>query len=118
MSIVYRKLDAAGDYSFGRGLQDFTYGKYAVAQAIQTNLKLLQGEWWENTKKGLPLFQKILGQSGSYENIQLADQQIKNIIIGTQDVLSIDKFESKFENREYSFFSKVSTKYGSITVEG
>lgn len=116
MSIKYRKLDNNGDYSFGRGLQNFTYGQYAVKQAIQTRLKLLQGEWWENTKLGLPLFQKILGQRGTEENLKLADIEIKKIINDTQDVIGIESYDSRFENRELLFRAVVNTKYGQIDV--
>jgi len=116
MSLRYRILDANGDYLFGKGQQNFTYGKYSVAQAIKTRLALLQNEWWEDLDQGLPLFQSILGQNGTPDNIAIVDLLIKNVISGTQDVISIQDFISTYENRVYTFTCSVTTKYGVTTV--
>jgi len=112
----YRILDLNDDYSFGRGQQNLTYGIYAVTQAIKTRLNLLKGEWWENTEEGLPLFQSILGQIGTSNNLSIADSLVKERIIGTQDVISIESFSSTYENRSYSFSCTVNTKYGTTNV--
>ena len=63
--MIYRRLDADYDYTFGQGKQDFVSGVDAVAQAIYTRLFLLFGEWWEDQKDGLPLWQSIIGVPGS-----------------------------------------------------
>lgn len=112
----YRKLDENGDYSFGRGQQNLTYGSYAVVQAIKTRMKLLKEEWWEDKEDGLPLFQDILGKLGTDENIVIVDSIIKARILGTQDVISIEEFSSTYENRKYSYECKVNTKYGTIPL--
>jgi hypothetical protein len=110
----YRILDENDDYSFGRGQQNLTYGSYAVAQAIKTRLLLLKNEWWEDIEDGLPLFQEILGKTATKQNI--VDSLIKERILGTKDVTSIDEFSSSYEDRAYSFECKVNTKYGTISV--
>ena len=112
----YRKL-VKGDYSFGKGLGDFVSGAQAVSQAIQTRLLLLQGEWWESTEEGLPLFQNILGKPGTPENIQAIDLIIRDRIANTPDVIDIKNFQSSYENRKYSLRCIVETKYGEATVE-
>lgn len=112
-------LDVDGDYSFGKGQQNFTYGTYAVAQAIKTRLKLLKGEWWENTAEGLPLFQQILGASGTEDKLIIADFLIKEIIIGTENVKSIESFKRTFDSstREYSIEQCiVNTKFGEVEL--
>lgn len=113
----YRMLDVNGDYSFGKGLQNITYGTFAVSQAIKTRLLLFKGEWWENTEEGLPLFQNILGKPGESSNLIIIDNLIKERIIKTPDVLSIKNFESSFEHRIYSFNCTVTTKYGDAAVQ-
>lgn len=102
----------------GKGQQDFTYGAYAVGQAIQTRLKLLKGEWWEDLESGLPLFNDILGKSGTTTNITITDSYIKEIILGTKDVTGIEEFTSTFDSttRVYIFNCKVNTLYGIVIV--
>lgn len=112
----YRILDADGDMKFGRGQQDLTYGLYAVAQAVKTRLLLLKNEWWEDIEDGLPLFQQILGQPGTNKNIAIVDSLIKERIIGTIDVTSIESFSSNYDNRSYSFTTTINTNYGTTTL--
>lgn len=112
----YRIMDSSGDYQFGRGLQDITYGAYAVAQAIKTRLSLLKGEWWENAEEGFPVFQQIIGKTGSQKNVELADLIIKDRIINTPNVTGINNFTSTFENRSYSFQCNVQTPFGDVRV--
>ncbi|MFC3768353.1 hypothetical protein [Paenibacillus sp. GCM10012303] len=112
----YRKL-VNGDYSFGKGPNDFLTGTLAVSQAIKTNLLLLYGEWWENVDKGLPLFQNILGQPGLPENVQAADLLVREVILSTSGVLSIKNYSSNYADRTYSCRCTVETQYGDASVE-
>lgn len=112
----YRKL-INGDYSFGGNANDFIEGTLAVSQAIKTNLLLLFGEWWESINQGLPLFQNILGQPGTPENVQAIDLLVQANISSTPGVLNIKNFESTYEDRTYSLTCTVETQYGDATVE-
>ena len=113
----YRRLDENGDYSFGRGSQDFISGTLAVSQAIKTKLLLFEGEWWENIKEGLPLFQNILGGSGSSESLSGVDLLIQDRIANTPGVRSISNYTRTFEYRSYSVTCDVSTSFGDATIE-
>jgi hypothetical protein len=109
-------LDINGDMKFGRGQQDITYGSDAVAQAIQTRLLLLRSEWWEDLDDGLPLFQQILNTKNTTQGLSVVDSIIKERILGTPNVLSIQEYTSSYEDRRYSFDCKVNTKFGTIAV--
>jgi hypothetical protein len=113
----YRKLDVNGDYTFGKSAQNFFIDNDAVSQAITTNLLLLQGEWWEDTSQGLPLFQSILRQSNTPGNIKSIDLLIKDRILSTQGVLSINNYTGTYTNRIYTINCEVETQYGSATVQ-
>ena len=113
--MIYRKLDNGGDYSFGRGKQDFVSGVNAVAQSIKTRLLLLVGEWWEDQAEGTPMFQSILGIPGSPENIESADLIIKERILGTPNVTEITAYSSTYENRHLDIKYTVNTSFGAIT---
>ena len=114
----YRRLDKQGDYTFGSN--NFLTGVEAVAQAVMTRLKLLKGEWWEDLNDGLPLWQEILGQSGSNSHIVYIDNVITQRIYNTTDVVSIIDYESNWNSatREYGFVAKVNTAYSETTIEG
>ena len=49
----YRKLDAAGDMTFGNGIGAFYVDiPEAPAQAVMTRLRMEQGEWFLDAKAG------------------------------------------------------------------
>jgi hypothetical protein len=116
MTMKYRRI-VDEDYSFGNGAQNFISGTVAVAQAIKTRLLLLQGEWWEDTEDGLPLFQSILGQPGTEENLQSIDLLVQDRIIKTPGVNGIKSFESTYVNRNYGVSCTVETAYGYTELE-
>lgn len=113
----YRKLDSDGDYTFGGNANDFYEGTLAASQAIKTNLLLLKGEWWEDTEKGLPLFQNILGQAGTPEHVQATDLLVQDVILNTPGVIRIKNFKSTYEHRKYSLTCTVETQYGDAVTE-
>lgn len=111
----YRRLDQNGDYTFGGGSTNIIHDKEACAQAIRTRLLLLLGEWWEDLKDGLPLFQDILAQ----RTIKYAEKVLHERIEGTQHVNKITFFQSYFNNddRQYYFLAIVDTDFGEITLK-
>ena len=116
LTIKYRRLDSDGDYTFGKGSGDFLTGVHAVAQAIQTKLKLYEGEWWEDTQDGLPMFQKILGQRTPKSEVT---NIIRKRILELQDYISELKnvsFEYDQTTRAYSFACTVITIYGEAVI--
>lgn len=112
-TIVYQKLDANREPVIGVLISDID----AVAQAILTRLLLFQGEWWENTLDGLPLWQQILGHPGrsSADKIALLIQQR---ILGTPYVVSMQKLQAGFDpiSRTFSLYAEVQTAFGALTV--
>lgn len=114
--MIYRRLDNNGDYSFGRSKQDFISGSDAVAQAIKTRLLLLTSEWWEDQADGTPLFQSIIGTTGTEENLESVDLIIKERIINTENVDEITDYSSTYENRNFSVSCTVNTTFGTETT--
>ena len=116
----YRRLDENGDYVFGSGSNNFVVDLEAVSQAVVTRLKLLQGEWWEDLSEGLPLWQEILGSSGSNEHLTYVDNLITQRIFNTPGVTSIIDYEGQWDasTRQYRFNARVNTTYSETTIEG
>lgn len=115
--IKYRRLTSTGDYSFGRNKGDFLTDIDAVTQAIYTTLKLLKGEWWEDLEAGLPLFQSIIGQSGTPEHIKAIDLIVNDKIMNVAGVINITNYNGIYTNRMYSITCTVDTLYGQVAVE-
>ncbi|AOK62008.1 hypothetical protein WM29_23045 [Burkholderia ubonensis] len=112
----YRKLDADGDYVFGGGDADFFVNvPEAVAQAVQTRLRLLRGEWFLDTTVGMPWATDVLGKytSGIY------DAAIRQCILGTQGVTEITSYSSSVdpETRALTVSATINTIYGTTTVQ-
>lgn len=116
----YRRLDSNGDYVFGSGKNSFLEGIEAVSQAVMTRLKLLKGEWWEDLNDGLPLWQEILGNSGSNQHLSYVDNLITDRVSNTPGVTQILNYEGLWNSstRNYSFNAKINTSYSETTIEG
>lgn len=98
-------------------MNDFYSGTQAVAQAIITSLSLYQQEWWEDQTLGVPLFQSILGQSGTPDHIHAIDMLVQEAILGVQGVQQITSFTSSYANRTYTVNTcNVQTVYGPLDV--
>ena len=115
----YRRLDENYDYVFGQNEQDFVSDVEAVKQALYTRLKLLYGEWWEDTEDGFPFLQQIAAQAGTPENLQTADLLITDRIVNTEGVLNISEYNSEFDGevRSFSVYTKVNSIYGEFDLE-
>lgn len=116
MSLQYRRLDSNDDYLFGQGSQGFLTDSDAVQQAILTTLRLYQGEWWEDTTIGLPLWQKMLGVPGSKTSVITA--LLQDAISEVTGVKKVYNVSGTFDatTRAYSFLAYVETEYGTTTV--
>lgn len=113
----YRKLNAAGDMVLGDGPGSFYTGVEAIRQAIETRLKLLQGEWWERPGEGLPLYQQMLGRRMTQAQQELMDLLITERIMDTRGVIAVTDAQSEYENRRYHYSARVRTEYGDTTLE-
>lgn len=110
----YRSLDANGDFVFGRGRSEFLVDTpETVAQAVETRLRLLEGEWFLDVTAGTPYFQQILGAG----TLGLYDQAIKERIIDTPGVISIDSYSSALDSsaRALTVSATISTQFGVAT---
>lgn len=107
----YRQLDGAGDYTIGAFHVD---SPAAVAQAIQTRLRLYAGEWFLDSTDGTPWRTDVLGKytRETYDTI------IQQRILGTPGVSSIDTYASAFDGtrRALTVSATVSTAYGQTTI--
>jgi len=115
--MIYRAQDINNDYTFGSGINNFLQNTPdAVAQAVQTRLKLWSGEWFLDVTEGTPYLSGILGK---YTN-DTVDQLIKQRILETQGVKSILDYQGVYngDTRSYTVGATIDTVYGSTDIYG
>lgn len=108
----YRTLKN-GDMTFGSGGANFLVNNPdAVAQAVLTRLKLVEGEWFLDTTEGTPYKTQILGYGtkGHY------DPAIRDRILGTEGVRSILSYSSSVINRRLTVNATIDTIYGATPL--
>lgn len=96
-----RALTPTGDYAFGSSQLNFLVNSpAAVAQVVETTLRLWLGEWYLDTTIGTPYVEGVLGKHSQAQ----ADSTLISIITGVQGVLSIQNFQSVIDpvTRTYS----------------
>lgn len=107
----YREMSAAGDYQFGTNTPFLANVPQAVAQAVQTRMRLLAGEWFLDTSIGLNT-DLILG----VRTQNTRDIEIKRQILETQGVNELLSYTSTVDGRSLIVTALLDTIYGQTTV--
>jgi hypothetical protein len=117
-TILVQKNDANNDPIEGANGPVFIADLDAVAQIIYTTLRLLLGEWWENLTIGFPLFQSLIGSSGSPTNQAGVMLIIQQTILSCPYVLQIVDFSFVHNTATLNstFTCVVSTQFGNLIV--
>jgi hypothetical protein len=114
--IQYLRLDADYDPTFVplASLTDLE----AVRQAIMTRLALFEGEWWENLTEGTPMFQSILGASGSARSRAAIGLALAQRISGTPYVSAVDEQVIEYDQvaRKLTYSAVAQTSFGPIPI--
>ena len=115
--LTYRALDPNGDPLMGRGQVNFLTDLEAVAQSILTAIRLFQGEWWENTNAGTPLFQSMLGTTNG-RRPEIVSLLLTQRILSRPYVTRVLNARAGFDSagRAFTFSCQVQTQFGTIAV--
>lgn len=112
-----RQLSPTGDFQFGSGQLDYLINTpAAVAQVVQTNLRLILGEWYLDLSLGTPYLQGVIGKHSQ----DVANATLVAVITSCQGVVNIDNFESTIDpyTRKYSTVSgTINTIYGQTLLD-
>jgi len=109
----YRALSSTGDYVFGAGPAEFLVNTpAAVAQAVLTRLRLIQGEWFLDSSLGVPYNTQVLGfgTGRSYDSV------FQNTILNTPGVNQIISYSSSLKGRALSVNATIDTIYGKTSI--
>jgi hypothetical protein len=116
-TIQYLRLDNSNDVIWVA--QSALADVDAVAQAILTRLRLYQNEWWENLNLGIPLFQEIIGGSGSKAHQAIISLAYTQQILGTPYVSGVSNTSTTFDSvtRQFTYNATVSTAFGPVKIQ-
>jgi hypothetical protein len=89
------RLDpSTNDLALTAGSPTLVSGAGAIAQQLRIRMKFFLGEWFLDTRLGIPYFQKILGKK---RRKNLIDSIFRKAISTTPGVKTIDSFEQTFD---------------------
>lgn len=88
---------------------NYSLNDEGLASSINQQLSVIEGELWYSIETGLPLFSK--GQT----KISI-DTAISEIILGYQEVINIESFNSEVINNNYSANISINTIYGTLVL--
>lgn len=93
----------------------FVFDEYAVAQNIQTRLKLFLGEYFRNIDIGTPWFQIILAKTAT---ISTKNAIIRDIIAQTDEVEQLLSYNADFDigTRKLAISAEVLTTFGRVKL--
>lgn len=111
---VFRMV-SADDLALSNG--DFVWidGLEQVRQNIAARFKFFYGEWFLDTRQGVPYFQNILTKS---PDLDLVRSTLRGVLLASKEVISIERFSVEYDQRarRLSFSFSCKTTEGDLIV--
>lgn len=111
-----RRLDENGDPVIGGKV--WIYDIEAVAQTIDTRLKLFAGEYWRDVTDGTPWIENILTKNNRTNTLQSKITILKERILQTGGVISILSWKTDFNypERKLVINADILTEFGVTSI--
>lgn len=109
------KLDANGDLEIGPdGDLIIVRGLDAIMQHLRIRLQFFRGEWFLDTRLGIPYFEEVLRKA---PDLNVVQSIIRDAITTTPGVISITEFSLDYDGvtRSLSLDGKALTTEGVLT---
>lgn len=104
------KLNKNDDWSFGRGVLDYTTKSNAVLQNLKTRIRSFQNDWFLSIDSNID-WRTILGQPSNESVIR---SEIERVVLSTNGVASLDSLELITQNRKARILLTVTTIYADV----
>lgn len=105
--MIFRNLDADGDWTFGRGKNDFLREQDAIGLNIKTRIMSWLNDCFFAMNEGIDWATRI----GSKNQKDLLDADLKRVILSSENVTGLLSFESSVLNRKYTADFSVETVF-------
>lgn len=104
------KLDQNNDLDVSTGSPVMVEDADATAQQIRIRLRMFLGEWFLDTRQGMPYFQKIVGKK---RRKALIDSIFRKAIATTPGVKSVDSLMQTFDGATRKLIISFSAAFAS-----
>lgn len=106
------KLDANGDLEIGPdGDLIIVRGVDAIMQHLRIRLQFFRGEWFLDTRLGIPYYEEVLRKA---PDLNVVQSLFREAILTTPGVLSISEFALDYDG----VARKLSLDFQALTTEG
>lgn len=105
--MIFRALDTANDWKFGKGKSDFLKENSAIGLNIKTRILSWKNDCFFDLPAGIDWNNRI----GSKNQKDLLDADLKRIILDSEGVTGLESFSSSVNNRSYTADFSISTIY-------
>ena len=107
-----RIVDKNWDFVFGRGNQDYANEALSVAYSVKMKVLSWLGDCFFDSTAGID-WKNILGSKNTKEK---ADNSIRDIVLGDDEITELVYFDSEVVDRKYICTIRFKTVYGE-TIE-
>jgi hypothetical protein len=109
--MIIRAIDENGDWTFGKGIQNYKTELDAIKENILTRVKEWKGDCFFSLQSGVDY--------NSYLDVgtkKYLDSDLIRVILQSFGVLRVDSYESKLTLRGLVFSANIATIYGKILL--
>lgn len=102
------RLDNLKDWTFGKGLANYAVDSEAIRQNVQTRLQSFANDWFLDITANIDWLNIL----GSKNNEQTIESEVTRVVLATEGVLSLDKYELSVNERESTITIKFTDIFG------
>jgi hypothetical protein len=105
--MIFRNLDEGGDWTFGKGKNDYVDQNSAIGINIKTRILSWVGDCFFDTEAGIDWINRL----GSKNQRELLELDLRNLILQSEGVTGILSFSTNLIGRDFTADYSVQTVY-------
>lgn len=105
--MIFRNLDSNGDWTFGKGKENYSKLNTAIGLNIKTRIQSWVNDCFFALNEGIDWYNRL----GSKNQRALLEQDLRRIILQSEGVTGIISFDTILNNRDISVNYSVETIY-------
>ncbi len=102
-------IDSTNDIIIENNDLKLIKGVEEVAQVLRQRLRVFRGEWFLDTRQGLPYYEEVLKKN---PNPVTVDSLFKNEILNSPGIIELQSFTLEINGRELSLKFTALTQFG------